>query len=123
MTLFQIIGLPLICLMVLVSGVNLIRRRSSLAVGTFWLLLWTAAGIAIAVPDATTTVANALGILRGADFVFYCAVLGAFVGFFLVYVRLRELNRQITVLTRELALRDRIDPPSARELPPHDPAG
>ena len=123
MTLFQVIGLPLICLMVLVSGVNLIRRRSSLAVGTFWLLLWTAAGIAVAVPDATTRVANALGILRGADLVFYCAVLGGFVGFFLVYVRLRELNRQITVLTRELALRGRIDPAPARELPPHDPAG
>jgi hypothetical protein len=123
MTLFQIIGLPLIVVMVLVSGVNLIRRRSSLAVGTFWLLLWAAAGVAIAVPDATTTVAHALGILRGADLVFYCAVLGGFVGFFLIYVRLRELSRQITVLTRDLALRHAIEPAPARELPPHDPAG
>lgn len=111
MTVFQLIGLPLIALMVVVSAVNLARRRSSLAVGAFWLVLWVAAGLAVAVPNATTRIANALGIIRGADLIFYCAVLGGFIGFFLVHLRLRELSRQITVLTRELALRSPVEPP------------
>jgi hypothetical protein len=109
-TVFQMLGLPVIAVMVAVSVVNLARRRSSLAVGAFWLLLWLAAGAAVAVPDATTHVANALGIVRGADLVLYCAVLGGFAAFFLVYLRLRELGRHVTLLTRELALRDPIPP-------------
>lgn len=110
MTAFQMIGLPVIALMVAVSMVNLARRRSSLLVGAFWLLLWVTAGAAVAVPNATTHVANALGIVRGADLVFYCAVLGGFAAFFLVYLRLRELSRQVTLLTRELALREPVAP-------------
>jgi hypothetical protein len=47
-----------------------------------------------------------LGIRRGADLLVYCMVLGFLVGFYVVYLKFRQLTREITVLTRELALRD-----------------
>jgi hypothetical protein len=60
--------------------------------------------IAIGAPDTTRVVARALGIGRGADLVFYCAIVGAALGFFAIFVRLRALDEQITVLVRLSAL-------------------
>ena len=61
--------------------------------------------------------AQPLGIARGADLVFYCAILAMFIGFFMVYVRLRRLETTLTKLTRHLALQNPLPPngnPSAR---------
>ena len=44
--------------------------------GVLGILFWSAAAIAIARPDLTSLVANAVGINRGADLVFYLAILG-----------------------------------------------
>jgi len=48
--------------------------------------------------------AHALGIGRGADLVFYCAVVIMMIGFWMVYVRLRGLRREMTMLVRHLAI-------------------
>jgi hypothetical protein len=106
MRLFQILAIPFIAVMLLVSARNLLQSRARLLVSTFWLLLWLATLIAVANPDRTTDVARALGIQRGADLLVYSAVLAFIVGFYLVYLRLRQLSREITLLTRELAMLD-----------------
>jgi small membrane protein len=106
MTTFQVLGLTFVSLMFAVSGWNLVRLRVRLRASLFWLLLWGTAGVAIANPNATTVVAHALGIMRGADLVFYCSVLFGFVAFFAVYVRIRRLNREVTLLVRSVALRN-----------------
>jgi hypothetical protein len=69
-------------------------------------LLWAAAGLAVIQPDLTTKVAHTVGIRRGADLLLYCAVVAMIAGFLMIYVRLRRLRREITLLVRELALRD-----------------
>ena len=45
-----------------------------------------------------------LGIGRGADLVSYLAIGVMFVGFFVTYVRLRALRRELTLLVRRVAL-------------------
>lgn len=104
MTTFQILGLTFVSLMFGVSAWNLLRLRVRFRTSMFWLFLWGTAGVAIAKPDATTIVAHALGIVRGADLVFYCSVLFGFVGFFASYLRIRRLNREVTLLVRSFAL-------------------
>lgn len=47
-----------------------------------------------------------MGIGRGADLVFYCAVLAIMVRFWMVYIRLRRLRQEITLLVRHLAVRE-----------------
>jgi hypothetical protein len=85
MRLFQLIALPFIAVMVIVSVRNLIKNRARLLAALFWVLLW-------------------VGIYRGADLLVYSAVMAFSVGFYVVSLRLRQQSREITVLTRELAL-------------------
>ncbi len=104
MRLFQVLVLPFIAVMFAVSARGLLRARARPPVSVLWLLLWSAAAAAVAMPDLTTEVARVLGIRRGADLLVYCTVLGFLVGFYLVYLKVRQLTREITLLTRELAL-------------------
>jgi len=101
MSAFQIIALTVLGLFAALTLAGAFRtRRPTVAL---WILVWATAAVAIVEPNTTTWVAQALGIMRGADLVFYIAVLGGLVAFFLVFLRLRSLNRQITLLTRHIA--------------------
>jgi hypothetical protein len=106
MRLFQIIALPFIAAALLLSVRNLVKGRGRFAASLFWVLLWLATMFAVVDPDATTRVARTLGIYRGADLLVYSAVLAFIAGFYLVSLRLRQMSREITVLTREVALLD-----------------
>lgn len=118
MRLFQILALPFIAAMLLVSVRNLVKVSSRRVAALFWVLLWLATLVAVLYPDTTTQLARALGIYRGADLLVYSAVLAFIVGFYVVSLRLRQLSREITLLTRELALLDaerkQDSPPSQR---------
>ena len=104
MRLFQVIAVPFIAIMLAVSLRNLIRGRARVMASLFWALLWIATLVAVLYPDTTTKLARALGIHRGADLLVYSAVIAFSVGFYLVSWRLRQLSREVTLLTRELAL-------------------
>jgi hypothetical protein len=106
MTTFQLVGLPLVGLLAIITLVAMVRHAINGRVGTGWLLLWIAAAVAIANPSITVVIAHALGIGRGADLVFYCSILGMLVAFFLVYTRFKRMDREITRLVRHLAIRD-----------------
>jgi hypothetical protein len=112
---FQLLGLSLCGVFCLSIAVGLARHRIGTSAGIAWLTLWTAAGIAIARPQVTVTVARALGIARGADLVFYLAILAMFAGFFAVYVKFRRLEAGITSLVREIALREAEDGGGGRD--------
>lgn len=104
MTLFQLLGIAgsLLAVIVVVGAIR--RHRLAPGPGALWVLLWTAAGVLIARPEWSVVLARSLGIARGADLVFYLAILGAMVGFLAVYIRLRRLESQLTRVVRELAL-------------------
>ena len=96
------------------------RRRLSRTEGLLWASVCALAGIAVAAPDLTVTLARALGIGRGTDLLLYLAVLVMMVGFSATYLRLRDLRREITVLVRHLAiyeamLGERVRAPAADE--------
>lgn len=103
MSLFQLVAIPLLMVMLLISARNLFQR-ARLWASLAWTLLWLAGIIAVINPDETTEVAKLVGIRRGADLLIYSAVLGFGVGFYVVSLRLRQMSREITLLTREVAL-------------------
>lgn len=105
MTVFQIAAFLLLGLALAATVTLAVRNRIAGRVASAWSLLWIAAIIAIARPQLTVTLANALGIARGADLVFYLAILGMLVGFFAVFVRMRRFETEMTRVVRELALR------------------
>lgn len=104
MRLFQVIALPFIAVMLAVSIRNVFKVRARIALALFWVLLWLATLVAVMYPNSTTQLARALGIYRGADLLVYSAVLAFILGFYVVSLRLRQMSREITLLTREVAL-------------------
>ncbi len=71
-----------------------------------WFGFWVAVGVCVLLPQVTQWVADLLGVGRGADAVFYLTLVGLSYAFFRLYLRLRQLEQQLTLLVRQLALRD-----------------
>lgn len=69
-----------------------------------WGSFWLAVGVLVLDPDLTQRVADLLGVGRGADAVFYLAIVGLSYAFFRLYLRLRHQDQQLTILVRKLAL-------------------
>lgn len=103
---FQWIAVLVAIGLIVVTVVGLTRRLVSRGEAVMLCLLWGAVGVAVVYPKITAIVARALGIGRGADLVSYCSVVLMLVGFTMIYVRLRRLRRELTLLVRELAIRD-----------------
>jgi len=104
---FQILALGALVVVLLVTLLAVtkgwVTRRDAVLVA----VISAAASIATAWPDEVTApIAHKLGIGRGADLVFYCAVVVMFVGFWMTYIRLRHLRRQLTLLVRQLAIQE-----------------
>jgi hypothetical protein len=103
MNLFQAVGITLVGLLLVVSVREGVKRPR--AATWAWVLLLVSGLVLLAWPDLSFELAAVFGIQRGADLVLYTAVLAGVLGFFLLYLRLRWMEHQVTVLVRELALR------------------
>ncbi|GJM26934.1 MAG: hypothetical protein DHS20C16_33490 [Phycisphaerae bacterium] len=120
MNAFQWIVLPILVLLIIERFVTLLRGNGSRRVALFWGLVWCGAAIAIAWPDLTTSIASGFGLRRGADLVMYFAILFGFVGFYMIYVRMRRLDANLTLLVRKLAIEN---PVSSNDNPKRDASG
>ena len=79
-----------------------------------WSLLWIAVVAVVLRPQTASDLARWLGVGRGADVVVYLAIAALFYLQFRQFARLEDHERQITALTRELALKDLKEPPHER---------
>lgn len=106
MNLFQLSGLLLLALLVIVIVRSFRCGRMQLPGFLLWLGILLSGMFALVFPDTTTTVAHFIGIRRGADLLFYTAILVGLIVAFFGYLRFRVLDRQITLLVRQLALQN-----------------
>ncbi len=83
-------------------------RRRELKISEFlmWLVFWLAVGVAFLTPASLTRLANLMGIGRGADLVLYVAVVVVFYLMFRIFIRLEKMERDITKVAREDALKN-----------------
>jgi len=103
---FQHVLLAIVAILFCGSVWAMIRGWAGRKEGLIWAAVWLAAGVAILWPQVTSKVARLLGIGRGADLVFYCAVVIMLIGFWTIYIRLRRVRRDITLLVRQLAIQE-----------------
>ena len=101
---FQILLVIVLALLLMGSVAAMLRGWATRREGTVWVVLCVAAAVATLWPKLTGRVADALGIGRGADLVFYCAVVVMMIGFWVTYMRLRFLRRELTLLVRHIAI-------------------
>jgi small membrane protein len=71
----------------------------------FWLVLWVAAIVAIAIPRTVSYISNTFGIGRPADLVIYVAVILLFYMVFRMYVAIDNIEQKITTVVREVAIK------------------
>ncbi len=99
----------LLSLVILGMGLVILRYRQR-KIGTvaflLWLVLWTGAAGVIMFPMSTVILARILGIGRGADLVLYTSLIVTLYLLFRLYVRLEQVNREVTQIVRALALRE-----------------
>ncbi|MFQ5495451.1 MAG: DUF2304 family protein [Phycisphaerae bacterium] len=103
---FQVIALVVVAGLLVLSVAALARGRAGRKETVGWCAVWLLAGAAILDPQLTTQVARALGIQRGADLLLYTAVVVMLIGFLMIYLRMRRLRRDLTLVVRHLAIRD-----------------
>jgi len=104
LSMFQRIAIAIVIVLFISSIVAMIKGWAGRREGLIWITVWLVAGVAILWPAVTSRIAAALGIGRGADLVFYSAVVVMMLGFWMVYIRMRRLRREITLLVRHLAI-------------------
>mgnify|MGYP001612476325 FL=1 len=72
----------------------------------FWILFWLVAGIVAALPQTADAVARIVGVGRGADVVIYASLIAIFYLIFRLYVKIEQVESEITRLVRKLSLDD-----------------
>lgn len=101
---FQIILLGVSCLLFAGCIAATARGWLTFREGFVGLFICLATAVVTIWPNLTVTVAEVLGIGRGADLIFYCAVVVMMIGFWMTYMRLRHLRRELTLLVRHTAI-------------------
>lgn len=72
-----------------------------------WSCFWAGVVIIIYLPQTTDFVANILGVGRGVDVVLYISILVLFYGLFQQSRKVDKLERSLTELVRQMAIKDR----------------
>ena len=72
----------------------------------FWAFFWVIASVVTLLPQTTTVAARLVGVGRGADFVLYLSVIALFYLIFRLFVKIEDLELEITRLVRKLALEE-----------------
>jgi len=84
-------------------------REISLRATFFWVIFWIVAGFIVMLPDSTMYAAKILGVGRGVDLVVYLSLAFVFFALFRLMVKNEQMRREITKLTREVALLNMVD--------------
>lgn len=88
-----------------------------------WSAVWAVAGAAVVHPETTTSIARYLGVGRGVDLVLYGSVLVLFLLVFKIFVALSSLERKLTQLVRQDAMRGLTGTArSDTQVPPQPPS-
>src|SRR3954451_14458322 len=103
----------LIGLSILAAITGSIAFRSKVAYRLLALVFFVLAVGFVLFPDVTSEIARFVGVGRGTDLLLYLTIFAGVHSCLLLYVRTRRLERKLTALVRELALRNAEYPPQS----------
>ena len=103
---FQII---LISSLIFLLALYLIYFKNRLMMRLIMIVVFILGIVLTIAPETTTRVANALGIGRGADLIFYVSILFGVCGFTILYAKYRKMEQMLTDLIRMETMRTAID--------------
>jgi small membrane protein len=93
---------------ILFMAIHAVAQKLRGAIGALqlaaWLAVWIGGAVVVLWPDLSTKLAERFGVVRGADLVIYISIPILFYAVFRLLLRTERLNREITELTRALAI-------------------
>ncbi|EHP89187.1 DUF2304 domain-containing protein [Methanotorris formicicus] len=115
MEIIQIFGI-LFALFAMSRVILQIRNRNmGLDEGIFWLFVWILVVVVLVFPQTLSCLAGVLGVGRGVDAIIYLSIVVLFYLIYRMYARMEHLEREITKVVREVAIKDRHEPKSKNE--------
>ncbi len=98
----------LIAAIIVVAALLRSYRRHLLSGRRFfaWVLLWIVILTVALEPHLSDRVASFFGVARGTDAAFFVAILLIFYILFRLFIRIENIERNITTIVREIALRN-----------------
>ncbi len=104
MLIYQYIGLVIGIIGIIISVLRFRDGKMSLSMVLVWITIWVLLLIFSAYPAATTLLTNITGIGRGLDIILIFGLIGCFYMIFKIYGMIENIEEEITLLTREIAL-------------------
>ncbi|NPA63144.1 MAG: DUF2304 family protein [Methanococci archaeon] len=86
------------------------KRNINIDEGIFWIFIWSSVVIFLLFPECFGYLANFLGVGRGTDALIYISMVVLFYLIYRLYSKVDALEKQITHIVREIAIRDRYEP-------------
>lgn len=86
------------------------RRELPLRRLLAWTVVWAAATVVVLVPATSERLAAVLGVGRGVDVIIYLSVVTLFYLQFRLFAHLDRIERDITRIVREIALKENLPP-------------
>jgi len=115
MEIIQIFGI-LFALFALSRVILQIKNRNmTIDEGIFWIFIWILVVVVLIFPQTLGYLANVLGVGRGVDAIIYLSIVVLFYLIYRMYARMEHLEREITKVVREVAIRDRYEPKNKNE--------
>ncbi len=72
---------------------------------TFWTIIWGGVAVAIFIPTLLSKISQSVGITRGLDLVVPLALIIVFYMVFRSYIKIEQLEQDLTKMTRIVALK------------------
>ncbi len=107
MELIQIIGL--IISIFAISRVILQVRKNTMTIESalFWIFIWLAVILSVVFPNTLGHLAKITGVGRGVDVIIYLSIIVLFYMVYRNYIKMENMEREITKLVREIAIIER----------------
>ncbi len=100
----NLIQIVLIISLLLACVISWLVLKKALFIRMFFLVQFVLGIVFVLWPDLTTELASVLGVGRGADLLLYFLVVFVYFGGLCILGKFRQLERQQTLLVRELAI-------------------
>ncbi|ENN96279.1 hypothetical protein J422_03211 [Methanocaldococcus villosus KIN24-T80] len=108
--LIQIFGI-LFCIFALIITLYRTKKRyMSIEKGVFWVIIWMIILLLLINPNLMSKIADILGVGRGVDAIVYTTLAILLYLVYKLFERTERLEREITKLVREIAIKDRYEP-------------
>ncbi len=106
MLLIQLMGIIVFSLLIIATLILWHRKELSVSAMLIWVAIWLFLLLFVLFPNFSIEIASFVGVGRGVDLVIYVFIVLLLISNLYFFIKLEELDRELTRLVRIIALKD-----------------